>query len=232
MKDLIILGAGGAGWDIVSLVKAINNIQPEWNILGFLDDNKDLYDKSFCGVKIIGTIDDALHYPNAYFISSIANPNNRIIRRRIWDRVKAFNLQFACLIHPSVVLYEDVCLSEGCVINANCVIGTGAIIGEDVHFGYACNIAHEVKIEAHTSFGTGVNISSGVDIGSDCYIGAGVTTTHDVKIENDTLIAIGSAVPRNLNNGTHGIWIGVPVVSEETYIRHTYMLKKISKKKK
>ena len=37
MKDIIILGAGGLGQEVVWLVEEINDTRKEWNILGYLD---------------------------------------------------------------------------------------------------------------------------------------------------------------------------------------------------
>lgn len=230
MKDLIILGAGGAGWDIVSLVHSLPD-KGEWNILGFLDDNDSLHGKEFCGVKVIGSIDECNKWPDAYYVSSIANPTNRLVRKYIWDRVKKYGLKFATLIHPSVIMYDNVVVEEGCVINANCVLGTNAHLYSDVHLGYACNVAHETKIFEHTSMESAVNLSSGVVINANCYIGAGVSSTHDVEVEEDTLVAVGSAIVTNMKNKEERMWIGVPAVTQEKYqdvlIARKYVMKQL-----
>lgn len=230
MRDLIILGAGGAGWDIVSIVHSLNN--SEWNILGFLDDNEALHNREFCGVRVIGNIDDCYKWPNAYFVSSIANPTNRLVRKYIWDRVKMHGLKFATLVHPSVILYDNVVIEEGCVVNANCVLGTNAHLFPDVHLGYACNIAHETEIYEHTAMGSAVNLSSGVAIGANCYIGAGVSSTHDVSVEEDTLVAVGSAIVTNMKHQDNRMWIGVPAITQDKYqnvlIAQKYVIKQIN----
>lgn len=234
MKDLIILGAGGAGWDIVSLVHSLGD-NNGWNILGFLDDNTLLFGKECCGIKVLGNIDDCCKYSDAYFISSIANPTNRIVRKSVWDRVKRHGLRFATLIHPSVILYDNVVIEEGCVINANCVLGTNSHLCKDVHLGYSCNVAHETKIFEHTSMGAAVNLSSGVTIGANCYIGAGVSSTHDVEVEDDTLVAVGSAIVTNMRHKTERMWIGVPAITQEKYqdvlSARKYAIKQINNKK-
>lgn len=219
MKDLIILGAGGSGWDIVSIVNAINAKNNEWNIIGYLDDNTALHNREFCGVKVIGSIDECVKYPEAYYISSIANPTNRMVRRKIWDKVKMHDLQFATLIHPSAIIYDNVTIKEGCVVNANCMLGNGAILDEDVHLAYACNIAHETELKEHSTLGTGVNLSSGVIIGEDCYIGAGVSSTHDIMVEPNSLVAVGSAITENLVKNSMKMWIGVPAISIKEYVK-------------
>ena len=217
MKDLIILGAGGSGWDIVSIVNAINKQSVEWNVLGFLDDNVTLHGKEFCGVKVIGSIDECNKWPNAFFVSSIANPTNRLVRKMIWDKVKTKGLNFATIIHPSVVIYDEVIIEEGCVVNANSVLATGVTLEKDVHIGYACNIGHETRVCEHTTFGAAVNLSSGVIINPNCYIGAGVSSTHDVEVEEDTLVAVGSAIVTNMKKNESKMWIGVPAITQTKY---------------
>lgn len=39
MKNLIIIGAGGCGRELLQWVKDINKVKKLWNIKGFLDDD-------------------------------------------------------------------------------------------------------------------------------------------------------------------------------------------------
>ena len=61
MKDIAIFGAGGFGREVAALIHRRNEVKPEWNIIGFLDD----------GVPL-GTIRDSypviggLEYVNQY----------------------------------------------------------------------------------------------------------------------------------------------------------------------
>ena len=48
MKNLIILGAGGASYNIVEYIDDINEVSPTWNLIGLLDDNA-----SLIGTKIL-----------------------------------------------------------------------------------------------------------------------------------------------------------------------------------
>ncbi|MEG0518325.1 MAG: hypothetical protein RR555_05595 [Bacteroidales bacterium] len=230
MKKLLILGAGGSGMDIITIIRDINKVNPEWEIIGFLDDNPKLLDKIVCNYKVLGTIDDGYKFPEAYFCSSIAHPNNRIIRRKVYQRVKQYSNKFATLIHPSTIIYNGASFAEGVVVNAGCIFGTNVKIMANVHFGYGCSIAHESVIESHVAFGSGVKVSSGVVIGSDSYIGAGVSTAHDVLISSDTLVAAGSAIVTNTSQGD--TWIGVPGIQLKNYVKKQLQIEKIIKEQK
>lgn len=233
MKDLIILGAGGSGYDVVSIVNHINNIHTTWNILGFLDDNVDLIGREIMGLKVLGNIDASCDYKNSFFVSSIAHPNNRKVRKRIYERVREAGGRFATIVHPSVTIYEDVEIGEGVIINSNCSIGTRARIHDDVHIAHGCNIGHEAVIGAHCALGGGVNLSSGVEIGEGCYIGCGVSSTHDIRVEADTLVTVGSSIVRNLRHKEGcDTFIGNPAENSNNYMRKQFVLRKLFREQK
>jgi hypothetical protein len=82
MKDLVILGAGGCGRDVLWLIKSLNNLKPQWNILGFVDDN--LNKDTKCDTKVIGNIEWLASYPEALDVVVCIGPS--IARRKIVDR--------------------------------------------------------------------------------------------------------------------------------------------------
>ncbi|MBU3104469.1 hypothetical protein [Clostridium gasigenes] len=42
-NDLIIIGAGGIGRETAYIIEEINEINKTWNILGFVDDNSEMW---------------------------------------------------------------------------------------------------------------------------------------------------------------------------------------------
>jgi len=53
MEDLLIFPFGGNAKEALAAAFAQNNIKPTWNILGFVDDNEDLWGKSSCGICVL-----------------------------------------------------------------------------------------------------------------------------------------------------------------------------------
>lgn len=214
MKDLIILGAGGTAAQIAELVESLNEQNKEWNVVGYLDDNPALFDKEMVGYKVIGTIDDAHKYPEAYFISSIAHPNNRMIRREIYMRVKQQGGKFATLISPDARVSKSAIIKEGTLVFGNALIGSLVTLEEDVCL-FSVHIGHESVIKAHTTASGSACIAGGVVIGSDCYISTNTSIAHDITIGDNTLLAIGSAATNNLKGGD--MYIGVPAIPSRKY---------------
>ena len=54
MKNLIIIGAGGVGKETAWIVEQINSIKETYNILGFVDDNKEIWNKYINGYTVLG----------------------------------------------------------------------------------------------------------------------------------------------------------------------------------
>lgn len=218
MKEIIILGAGGTGMDVVSIINSINAHEKTWKIIGFLDDNDQLIGKKIMGIPVIGKIENIDIYDNKYFISSIGHPTNRKVRKIIWEKMSKY--KFATIIHPSAVIYDNVSIGDGTVVNGNCVLASNVHIGENVIMGYGCNIAHETIIEPHVAMGAGVSLSSGVVVGRGSYIGAGVSSTHGIKIEENTLVSVGAAIISDLKENSQRMWIGVPAITIKQFMKN------------
>ncbi len=222
MKDLIILGAGGEGLEIVQVVRLINKVNKEWNIIGFLDDNLSIIGQEFNGIKVLGSILDSNKFSNAYFISSIGHPDRPILREEVRNKIPFSDSKFATIIHPSAVICETVKLGFGCFIQSNCNISTNSIIGNNVLIANGSIIGHESEISDGVVIGMGVKITSDVIIGKNVYIGPGAIFTNQIKIGNNVLIGIGAIVTENVPNNSkymcHIRPFKLPLDSKNPYI--------------
>ena len=55
MKNIVIIGAGDLGKEVVWLIEDINKREPTYLILGFLDDDKTKAGSEFYGYKVLGS---------------------------------------------------------------------------------------------------------------------------------------------------------------------------------
>ena len=55
IKDLVIIGASDFGREVAALVSNINEVQEEWNFVGFVDDG--LEGTTIEGFKILGNVE-------------------------------------------------------------------------------------------------------------------------------------------------------------------------------
>ncbi len=203
MKPIAIYGAGSLGREVLMLIRQINEIHEEWDVLGFFDDNENL-DNMIDGLPIIGDI----HKLNAYkehldVIIAVGIPASK---KRIIKKITNKSVGFATLIHPAVQLkpYQHCQIGEGSIISAGNIFTVGITIGKHVLINMACTIGHDVTIGDFTSIMPNCTISGEVNIGQDCFIGAGATLLNRVEIKPSSRIGARETVK-----------LGTPIIMQE-----------------
>ncbi len=113
MKDIIIVGASGFGRQMLDLIAVINQVEPTWNILGFLDDNLHALDAFDTGYRVLGKISDWVPSENEQYVLAIAAPKTK---EKIVPILKEKGARFATILAPTVKFEKRVVLGEGVVM--------------------------------------------------------------------------------------------------------------------
>jgi sugar O-acyltransferase (sialic acid O-acetyltransferase NeuD family) len=181
MQDIIIVGAGGMGREVLAVVKNINTLIPTWNFLGFVDDGKTAGD-IVNNTKVLGGLDyiNTLSSKTAVVIA-ISLPK---VRKQLKEKITNSNVFFPTIIHPSVIISdaEFVGIGEGCLLLINTVFTTNITIGDFVIVNAGAIINHDAQIDSFSTIMPGVNISTGAKVGLGCYIGTGSKISKPVGI--------------------------------------------------
>ena len=98
MNNIIIVGASGFGREVAWLIENSDN----WNVKGFVDDNKDLENKSVNDYPVLGTIDFLLNAnEKTNVVVAIGNPQ---IRKKIVERLQSNkNISFPNIVDKDVI---------------------------------------------------------------------------------------------------------------------------------
>lgn len=202
MKNLLIIGAGGCGREVLQWAKDINKVIPRWNIKGFLDDDLTVLDGLQCDIKILSTIDEYAITSDDEFICSIGNSK---IRKNIIERMKGKGAVFTNLIHPTAIIAESSKLGEaiilypfslisdnteignGCIINMYSSIAHDSVVGEYCTISAHCDVTGMCKLGRNVFMGSTSNMIPGVSIGDDVFICAGSTVMSNLKNQSKVL---------------------------------------------
>lgn len=195
MKDLIIVGAGGFGREALYMAKAINKIEPIWNILGFIDDNTHALDGIPCDYKIIGTISEWQPTENQEFVMGIAQPKTKEI---LATKLKARGAKFATLISPRANILDYFKCGEGCIINGS--IGDNVTLGNFVHISGSM-IGQDTVIGDYSTTTGYTNVAS-AHIGKRVFIGSHAVVLNHLTVGDDAFICAGSIVFSKVKSGT------------------------------
>jgi sugar O-acyltransferase (sialic acid O-acetyltransferase NeuD family) len=197
MKPIAIYGAGGFGLEVAMLIEQINQVSPQWHIIGFFDDNINIGTKKN-DYSVIGGIKQVNRWDEKLAIAfALGMPE---IKKKVVDRVNNPNLYFPSLIHPSAIIGNKkyVQIGQGCIISAGCIITTNIKIGSFVFFNLSCTLGHESAIGDFCSFMHGCNISGEVSIGEVSFWGTGAKIINCKTVGNNTTIGAGAVVVDNV----------------------------------
>ena len=196
MKDLIIAGAGGFGREALSLAKTLNNIEPRWNIKGFINDIPDALDGVKCSHGIIGTIKDWQPSDNEVFVMGVSSPAGK---EKIASILKSKGAQFITLIHPYAIVNEYVTMGEGYIINGRSSIGDGAILGDFVNLAGSM-VGQDAEIGDFSTTTGYANITN-AKLGKRVFVGSHAVILNKRKVGDDAYICAGSIVFSNVKPG-------------------------------
>ncbi len=205
MRDLYIIGAGGFGREVAWLVERINEIQPMWNLIGFIDDNRALLHSKHDDYEVVGDCDYLKKRENVYVVCAIGNSS---IRERIIDELSGSNVKFATLIDPSVLMSDRTIIGEGTIVCAGSIITVDVKIGNHVIINLDCTLGHDSFVDDYSTVYPSVNISGNVNVGKKVEIGTGTQIIQGISVCDNTIIGAGAVVVNNCPNS--GVYVGCP----------------------
>lgn len=207
MEDIAIFGVGGFGREVLTLIKDINKVEPQYNIIGFFDDGHEK-DEVINGYPLLGKTEDLNEWPTRIGIAiSVGTP---MIKKQIIEKIVNPHIYYPTLIHPNVIIGDNefVKIGKGCIICAGCIITTNIEINDFVILNLGCTVGHDVRIKSFAAFMPSCNISGEVIIGEGVYCGTGVKVINQTAIGEFAIVGAGAVVTNPLP--AHCTAVGVP----------------------
>ncbi|MCR6513719.1 MAG: acetyltransferase [Clostridium chrysemydis] len=203
-EELVIIGAGGFGREVLWLIDEINEKQKRWKVVGFIDENKSLHDKYINGKIVLGGFEYLKLNKNVKYVCAIGNAD---IRKNI---VKSYcsDLTAATLIHPKIKISEFNKIGEGAIICSGTILTVNINIGSHSIINLDCTIGHDVVMEEFVTVYPGCNISGNVLLESGCEIGTGTQIIQGKTVGNNSIIGAGSVVVRDI--AKNKVAVGIP----------------------
>lgn len=195
MEKIAIIGSGGFAREILTLIDDINQRQPTYEVVGFVDSDTS---KTIHGYPVIGDDD---------YVNQIKEPLSVVIavgephlKKKIRNKYTNPLVKFPSLIHPSVLIgsKDTVSVGEGCIICAGCILTTDIGIKDFVTLNLMCTVGHDTRIDNYCSFMPSVNISGEVKVNEGVYAGTGAKIINQLEIGNNTIIGAGAVVAKSL----------------------------------
>lgn len=207
MKNIAIYGFGGFGREVACLINAINEVEPTWNLIGFIDDGVQVGVRCRYG-EVIGNLDFVNNYSEPLSIV-LAIANCQIIKK-LHAEINNPNIDFPNIIAPNVTYFDKGSLEIGVgnLITFNCRISCEVKIGNFNILNGSISFGHDVQIGDYNVFGPETRISGKCIIGNENNFGVRSLILQGIKIGSNTKIGLASVIIRNTQDGK--LYLGNP----------------------
>ena len=208
MKNLIIIGAGGLGREVLDMALDIQEQFPEteWRVKGFITDIPgDFNDKDTIGYDIVGDIEHHVVSDDNVYAFAIADIGFKI---KTINRFLDDGAQFITLVHPSSIIGRTVKIGTGSIISPRVTITCNVEIGNFVRIGGGTSIGHDAIVSDYSVISGTCGINGYAKIGRGTFLGSHVAVCPHAVIGDFASVGAGSVVLRRVKDNTHVF--GVP----------------------
>jgi len=201
-KPVLILGGWGSGQIVTSVIDDINEVEPTWEILGFLNDFEEI------GLKIgaypvVGFTSEASEYAEKGVYLHYAMRNPKYAKQRI-KHFEDMNIPidaFATFIHPKAHISGNSGIGNGSLLCAQSYLSFGAKVCNHNHLYGNALIGHDSVIEDYVWVAANAVVGARCVISKGAHIGAGSSMGADIKIGSYCLVGLGAVVTKSFESG-------------------------------
>lgn len=185
------MGCGGHGRELLDAIRARNEVEPTWSVLGFVDDAPQHPERvERLDMTVLGPIGWLIEHPEPYALGI----GTSAARRRMSALLGDSGANPISVIHPGASIGSDCAFGEGVVIYERCTVTTNVTIGEHTHLNVGCAVQHDSVIGAFVQFSPGVFVNGDCVIGDEVFLGTGAIVTRGCTIGSGAQIGAGAVV--------------------------------------
>lgn len=207
-RPLLLVGAGGLAREVLAAVTAGNSVRPEWNVLGFCDDNPAQHGRLIDGLPVLGPVDAVHEHPDAAVVICTASTRNQASRKLISERLGLPGERYATVVHPTASIAAGTAIGAGSVFLAFATVTAPQEIGAHVVVMPHTTFTHDDAVSDYVTFASRVSLSGTVSVGPTAYLGSGAIVREGLAIGAGALIGMGAVVLDNVP--PHEVWAGNP----------------------
>ncbi|MCP8999951.1 acetyltransferase [Pseudarthrobacter sp. RMG13] len=204
MSELGLIAASGLAREVLTMVRASG----QYDVVGLLDDDKEMAGVTVDGAPVLGTIDDASKFTHALVLVCLASGKSR---ETVVERLAALGVRdarYATAIDPTVECPEGCRIGRGSIMLRNVTLTAAVTLGAHVVAMPSVTFTHDDDVADFATFAAGVSLGGGVRIGRAAYLGLNSSVRARTSVGSYATVGNGAAVLSNVPDGE--TWVGVP----------------------
>lgn len=193
--DLVILGAGGHGREILAIMRSLG-CEPA----GFADDNQTLWGSLVDGAPVLGPVEGI---QANFFVPGVGRP---AIVADLAKRARRRGMAPYAVVSDAATLLSDV--GRGCTLFPGVFVSINVLLGECVSLNVGSSVSHDGRIGPYAFLGPGARLAGNVAVGEGAFIGIGASVLPGIRIGDRAVVGAGSTVTEDVPAGS--VVVGTP----------------------
>ena len=207
MRDILIYGFGGFGHEVACMINHINEVEPTWNIVGYIDDGVDVGTECKYG-KVLGNIDTLNEWKTPIDVAiAVGSPK---YLEELPAKITNSLVEFPNIIAPNVFFFDkdSVHMGKGNIITFGCRFSCNIHIGDFNVMDGCISLGHDVEMGSYNMLFPEVRVSGQTIIGDKNYFGSRSFIAQCLKVGNENRFGAGTFILRKIKDG--GFYMGNP----------------------
>lgn len=204
MHDIIILGAGGFGREILSWVPECFPAG-DYRLKGYLDQDPGRLDGFDVPVPVLAAPGDYQVQPEDHFLVAVGDP---AAKERVVEPILAQGGQFLTMVHPSAVVASNASIGVGVVLYPFVGVSSLAVLRDFTHLNFYASVGHDVEIGAYSTLSPYATVNGMCSIGRSVFMGTHTSVAVGATVGDRTKISSNSCVMKSV--GADQFVFGVP----------------------
>lgn len=200
MKNIVIIGAGDLGKEVVWLIEDINKRRPTYLILGFLDDDEEKTGGEFYGYKVLGTTGQLKEISGRAPLAAVIAIQDGSVRRKIAEEHSEFE-EWESIIHPTAVIAGSSPVGAGSIVFPQVTVSVDTKLGKFALLYIHSTICNDCRIGDYVSVMSGASVSERAEIGDECFLAAGSTVYPHRKLGSRVEVGVEATASKDYGDG-------------------------------